>query len=79
MSRIIRPDSIFRLFRGGKKRGRKVKVKSSSGKTKTVQLHKGLPKGCSSPKRICIKCLKTVIRKNDKNYESKICKGCQTA
>ena len=37
---------------------------------------KSLPKGCKVAKRICIKCLKNIINKNDSNYESKICKTC---
>lgn len=77
-------------FRPAKKKGRLVEVqyqKWEEGpdglptlvtKTKNVRLHKNVPEGCSAPRRICIKCLKNHIRKNDKNYESKICKECTT-
>lgn len=47
-------------------------------KTKEIRFKKTkyLPEKCSTPRRICIKCLKNTIRKNDLNYESKVCKEC---
>ena len=45
-------------------------------KKTSFRLHKCKPKGCSSSRRICIMCLKSVINKNDSNYESKVCKSC---
>jgi len=59
-----------------KRAGEKVTYKDQDGKTKSFRKHKGLPKGCSVPRQICIKCLKKVIHKNDKRYESKVCKDC---
>ena len=59
-----------------KKKGRIVEIIKTNGKTKKIRLHKYIPKKCSSPRRICIKCLTSVIPKLDKNYESKICKEC---
>jgi hypothetical protein len=63
-------------YRGRKKSGRVVKLKVK-GKPKYIRLHKGLPKGCKTAKRICIKCLVTPIHKLDKNYDIKICKQCE--
>jgi len=68
--------SVFGRFKS-KKKGRVVKIQTSKGKTKKIRLHKYLPKGCSTPRRVCIKCLVNVIHKLDKNYESKICKQCE--
>ena len=69
------PSPIFRRFKANKQ-GRVVKLVKPNGKTKKIRLHKCLPKGCSRPRRVCIKCLTNVIHKLDKNYESKICKSC---
>lgn len=60
-----------------KKKGKIVKIKNQKGiVTKVLTLRKNKPKNCSVPKQICIKCLKVRIYKQDKNYEKKICKGC---
>ena len=59
-----------------KKKGKIVKLVTRRGKTKKIRLHKYIPKGCSSPRRVCIKCLVNVIHKLDKHYESKICEEC---
>lgn len=34
---------------------------------------------CSTVRRVCICCATQVIHKNDKNYNSKICKDCTVA
>lgn len=76
MNKKYVPSVAFR-FSGGKKKGRVVKVRDEEGKVvRKIRLHKCLPTGCKTAKRTCIKCLKTVIRKNDSNYDLKICKGC---
>lgn len=67
--------SIYIPYPKNKKKGR-MKVTDQKGKVKTIRVYKYLPKGCSTPKRICIKCLVVVIHKLDKNYDSKICKEC---
>lgn len=72
------------MINGSKRKGEKItgSVPSydSNGnlcfKKKSFRKHKALPKGCKVAKRICIVCLTNVIRKNDNNYESKICKDC---
>jgi len=35
-----------------------------------------VPPKCSAVRRICIKCLKSVIHKNDLRYHTKICVTC---
>ena len=57
---------------GAPKQGRVVKLKNG----KKITLHKNTPDRCSEPRRICIVCLTKAIRKNDKNYDSKVCKQC---
>lgn len=60
-----------------RRKGKTVIVKDEKGNvTKKLTLHKKLPKGCKVAKRICIECLKNVIRKNDLNYDLKVCKEC---
>ena len=78
MFESIKNNGIYIPYRYSKKekKGIVVKVKRPNGKIKTIRLYKNIPKGCSSPKRICIKCLVSVIHKLDNNYESKICKDC---
>lgn len=56
-----------------KRKGRKVILNNGT----VLTLCKNLPKKCSVPRRICIKCLKTVIKKHSKEYESKVCKDCK--
>jgi len=34
------------------------------------------PKKCSTPRRICIRCQKTVIHKNDPRFDSRLCRSC---
>lgn len=58
------------------KRGRVVELVKRNGKTKKIILHKNVPKGCSTARRICIKCLVVPIHKLAKNFDSKICKQC---
>ena len=69
--------SVFGRYKA-KKQGRVIKIRTSKGKTKKIRLNKCLPKGCSTPRRVCVKCLVSVIHKLDKNYDSKICKQCET-
>lgn len=52
--------------------GRKAEYVIKNG----VKVRKNTPGKCSEPRRVCIVCRTTVIRKNDKCYESKICKAC---
>lgn len=42
---------------------------------RTVKLKKNPPKKCSTPRRLCLKCYKS-IHKNDLNYDLKVCKAC---
>lgn len=51
---------------------------NESGK-KMYRACKYVPKGCSRAKRVCVSCMKNIIHKNSKNYESKICKECETS
>ena len=60
----------------GRKKGRVVTLDLPSGKKKKIRLHKNTPERCSEPRRICIVCLRSVIHKLDRNYESKVCKSC---
>ncbi len=64
-------------FRGRKKKNRVVGRDQRTGQVKRFRVYAGIPKGCKTPKQICIKCLKTVIHKNDMNYESKTCADCK--
>lgn len=66
----------FTIGRKGKKRGGTITVKTEEGKTKTVRLYKNIPKGCSTPRQICIRCKKTRIPKNSKLFENKVCEDC---
>lgn len=59
----------------GKKSGKKISG-IVNGKKCSFRCYKKIPKKCSTPRQICVKCLISVIRKNDKNYASKICKEC---
>lgn len=43
---------------------------------KAIRIRDNIPYGCSSVRRICIKCQIVVIAKLDSNYESKVCKEC---
>lgn len=52
--------------------------KTKSGKRKLIRLFVNKHRLDSAPRQICIKCLTAHIRKNDLNYESKICKKCAT-
>ena len=47
-------------------------------KGRKIYAKKWTPYKCSEARRICISCLKTVIHKNDSNYEKKICKTCDS-
>jgi len=70
-----------RGFYGPKKKGGVVVGWVGSGEKKkkiVVKKYKYVPSKCSVPRQICICCFKSVIRKNDLNYESKICKGCSS-
>lgn len=51
-------------------------VQTDQKRKASFRLHKRLPNGCKTPKRICVVCLKNSINKNDSNYETKICKDC---
>ena len=62
--------------RGRRPQGRLVELELESGKKKRVRLRKGIPKKCSTPRRICIKCLSTAIHKNSRFYDSKVCEAC---
>lgn len=63
----------------GKKprQGRIVKYVNRHGHLAKLQLHKSIPRHCSVPRQVCIKCLVSVIHKNDSNYQKKICKPCE--
>ena len=65
--------NISKSYRA-KKKGELI-TGSVNGKRIVFRKYKTTPKGCSRVKRLCIKCF-TLIRKNDLNYESKICKKC---
>lgn len=58
-----------------KRKGEKIKGKIGD-RDVSFRKYKAVPKGCSTPRQVCIKCLTNVIHKNDSNYESKICKSC---
>ncbi len=64
-------SSIFNVFTCKRRKGRVIETPNG-----LLTLHKKIPRKCSTPRRICIKCLKTYIHKNDKNYELKTCKNC---
>lgn len=65
------------VFRKGRKKRQGRRINGSiNGKPAGFRLAKSLPKHCSRPRQICIRCLIVVIHKNDKNYGSKICKHC---
>lgn len=59
-----------------KRKGEKV-TGFVNGKKVSFRKHKSLPKGCKVAKRLCISCF-IPIHKNDKNYELKICKSCES-
>lgn len=67
----------------GRKKGKRINevidLPDGTQKKIKIRLNKSLPFGCKTAKRICIKCLTKVIHKNDKNYDSKICKDCTTS
>lgn len=75
----VKTNNIGRKKRQGEKISGVVSV-TKKGKTKKKKVSfrkaKSLPKGCKTAKRICIKCLKNSISKNEKNYDLKICKPC---
>lgn len=73
MRHIGKSDGYFK----GRKKGRIIEITTEQGTKKKIRLTKNIPYGCKTPKRICIKCLKTVISKQDNNYDSKICKLCE--
>lgn len=72
---MSRDNEIFLKIRGRRRQGELV-TGFVNGKNVIFRKAKTLPKGCKTPKRICIKCLATVILKQDKNYDLKICKSC---
>ena len=53
-----------------------VAICQATGVQKVFRKHKNVPKNCSAPKQICIECMTAVIRKNDLNYNLKVCKEC---
>ena len=59
-----------------KKRIRDAKWATIRQGSRTRKL-KRVPRHCSSPKQICIKCKKTRIHPNEKRKNSKICKACE--
>lgn len=59
-----------------RKPSKKIKATTHGGKPVTIRVHKGVPKGCSVPRQICIKCLKTKIEKRSKLYDGKVCAAC---
>lgn len=57
--------------------GEVVTLVTESGREKKIRLRSTVPKKCSSPRQICIKCTVQTIHKNSKNYDSKICEKCE--
>lgn len=55
-----------------------VHVHTPSGKPIKIQIRKNVPTGCKTPKRICILCQTTIIPKQSKRYETKVCETCFT-
>lgn len=81
MSRILRLSSKYRIFSPARKQGALIKgvvVEKETGERIQVKYrkYKTLPRGCSVPRQICIRCRIEVIRKNSPCYEAKICKNC---
>lgn len=72
VKRVARMQLVPIKKLSGKKKGKLITLKNS----RKTRLYKNIPDKCSTVRRICIKCLKNTIRKNDLNYESKICKEC---
>lgn len=66
---------ILQKMYSDKRKRKGEKILDMNGNVAFVK-SKNLPKGCSSPRQICIKCLIAYIHKNDSNYSSKICKTC---
>ena len=78
--RIHKPPSSRSIYNPyssiNKKKGKTIQIIDRFGNSKTITLNKSVPRYCSVPRRICIKCLKNSIHKNDLNYDIKICKDC---
>ncbi len=64
-------------FRPAVREGAEVTMQDKFGNEKKIRLRKSVPKKCSTPRQICIKCTVSVIHKNSKNYDLKICEDCE--
>lgn len=59
-------------------KGIKKRVRDQHGKRKTIRLYKHVPKKCSVPRQICIRCRVNRIPKlMRKQYEAKVCRDCE--
>jgi hypothetical protein len=55
---------------------KQLRVRTHDGKEVIVRVHASIPKGCSVPRQLCIKC-RSRIHKNDSRYEKRICRECE--
>lgn len=51
-------------------------TKCADGIARAAMVRKNKPRRCSAVRRICIKCAETVIHKNSRFYDSRICELC---
>lgn len=77
MSIIHSVGGVLRQFKigsnGNKKKGRAV---AKNGKVTKIAIYQRPPKGCSTPRQLCVRCKRTRIAKQSALFEVKVCRGC---
>lgn len=73
-----RLELIPKLYRPSKWGKKRIRARTSRGKSIIVKMHRRVPKKCSAVRQLCLGCRKR-IHPNDKNYSIKRCKKCTRA
>lgn len=86
---IKKPKKKYCKYKGKRKQGDKIKGtitfidKNGEKKQKKTSFrkHKSLPKGCKTPKQLCLNCFKKgvttyISKRSVKYYDLKLCKEC---
>lgn len=71
-------SSIPKRYRPNKWGKRRKRARTHDGKIITLKLHKRIPKKCSTPRQLCLKCRRYIPKKDSPYYQQKICRKCAT-